>query len=48
VEQWLKINIDRKRSPYTEKISKKYRTTVAQVTAGQNIHLDGPESIKTV
>jgi hypothetical protein len=41
-EQWAKINIDRKRSSYTEKdcLKKNHTTTAEQVTEKLNIHLE--------
>jgi hypothetical protein len=52
-EEWPKIKIDRKISPFTEEnifffFSKNHITTVAQVTAELNIHLEVPVCTKTV
>jgi hypothetical protein len=45
----VKFNTDGKRSSCMRRIvSKNHRTTAAQVTAEQNIHLGDPVSIKTV
>jgi hypothetical protein len=45
----VKINIDRKRTSYTEKdYLKNCSTTAAQMTAELNIHLEDPVSTKTV
>jgi hypothetical protein len=47
--QWVKINIDRKRSLYNEKtVFKNYRPISAQVIAQLYIHLEDPVSTKTV
>jgi hypothetical protein len=49
-EQWAKINIDRKRSSYTEKdCFKKSRTycSTGDRTRELNIHLEDPDSTKT-
>jgi hypothetical protein len=43
----VKINIDTKRSSYSEKdCFENHRTTAVQVTAELNIHLEDPAAIK--
>jgi hypothetical protein len=43
-----KINVDRRRSSYIERIVSKIRNTAAQMTAELNIHLEDTVSTKTV